>query len=72
MPGVDWVIQIKNIGDVVPDDGSTAQNFAKIGLSADTEKELYRLLDKVQRTMIVLDENGNNLIKQNVPQELLD
>ena len=72
LPGVDWLIQIKNICDKVPDDGSTAQNFAKLGLSAETERELYHIMDNVQKTLIVLDEHGNNLIKKNVPQELLD
>ena len=71
IPGVDWVIQIKNIGDVVPDDGSTAENFAKLGLSADSEKQLYSIMDSVQKTLVVLDENGKNLIKHNVPRELL-
>ena len=64
-------IQIKNIGDKVPDDGSTAQNFAKLGLSAETEGELYHIMDSVQKTLTVLDDHGNNLIKKNVPQELL-
>ena len=58
--------------DVVPDDGSTAENFAKIGLSADSEKEIYHLMDAVQKTLVVLDDKGNNLIKQNVPAELLE
>ena len=71
LPGVDWLVQIKNIGDKVPDDGSTAQNFAKIGLSADNERDLYKLMDKIQKTLVVLDENGNNMIKNNVPEELL-
>ena len=71
LPGVDWLIQIKNIGDKVPDDGSTAQNFAKLGLSAETEKELYHIMDNVQNTLVVLDDQGSNLIKKNVPQELL-
>ena len=71
IPGVDWVIQIKNIGDVVPDDGSTAENFAKLGLSADSERQLYSIMDSVQKTLVVLDENGKNLIKHNVPRELL-
>ena len=72
MEGVDWIVQIKNLGDVVPDDGSTAENFAKIGLSANTEKEIYHLMDAVQKTLVVLDDKGNNLIKQNVPVELLE
>ena len=71
LPGVDWLIQIKNIGDKVPDDGSTAQNFAKLGLSAETEKELYHIMDNVQNTLVVLDDQGSNMIKKNVPQELL-
>lgn len=71
MKGVDWLIQIKNLGDIIPDDGSTAENFAKIGLSADNEKDIYRLMDAVQKTLAVLDEKGQNLIKKNVPAELL-
>ena len=71
LPGVDWIVQIKNLGDVVPADGSTAENFAKLGLSADTEDEIYHIMDAVQKTLVVLDEDGNNLIKQNVPAELL-
>ena len=51
---------------------STVENFAKIGLSADSEKEIYHLMDAVQKTLVVLDDKGNNLIKQNVPAELLE
>ena len=71
LPGVDWFVQIKNLNDVVPNDGSTAQNFAKIGLSANSEKELYRLMDKIQHTLEVIDENGNNLVRKNVPKEYI-
>ncbi len=71
MPGVDWFVQIKDIGDQIPADGSTAQNFAKIGLSAKTDRELYRLMDKIQHTLEVIDENGKNLVRKNVPAEYL-
>ena len=71
LPGVDWFIQIKNLNDVVPNDGSTAQNFAKIGLSATNEKDLYRLMDQIQHTLEVLDENGNNLVRKNVPENYI-
>ena len=71
LPGVDWFIQIKNLNDVVPNDGSTAQNFAKIGLSATSDKELYRLMDKIQHTLEVIDENGNNLVRKNIPMSYI-
>ena len=29
-------------------------------------------MDAVQKTLVVLDDKGNNLIKQNVPAELLE
>lgn len=69
LPGVDWFIQIKNINDLVPNDGSTAQNFAKIGLSAANEKDLYRLMNQIQHTLEVIDEDGNNLVRKNVPED---
>lgn len=70
-PGVDWFIQIKNKGDIVPADGSTAQNFAKIGLSGSDDRELYRMMDVIQNTLEIIDENGNNLVKKNIPREYL-
>ena len=72
MDGVDWFVQIKNLGDVVPSDGSTAQNFAKIGLSAKSDKELYRLMDRIQHTLEVIDENGSNLVRKNVPEAYIE
>lgn len=71
LPGVDWFIQIKNLGDVVPSDGSTAQNFAKIGLSADSDKALYQLMDQIQHILVVVDEQGKNMVRKNVPQEYI-
>lgn len=70
--GVDWILQIKNTGDIVPDNGSTECNYAKVGLSADSENELYRLMDKVQHTVEVIDADGSNLIRQNMPGGILE
>lgn len=70
--GVDWFIQIKNLNDLVPDDGSTAQNFAKIGLSAESDLELYRLMDQIQHTLEVIDENGANLVRMNIPRSYIE
>ena len=72
MTSVDWFVQIKSPGDIVPSDGSTAQNFAKIGLSAGSDKELYRLMDKIQHTMEIIDDNGNNLVRKNVPTTYIE
>lgn len=54
----------QNLGDIVPNDGSTAQNFAKIGLSEESDQKLYQLMDKIQHTLEVLDEKGNNLVRK--------
>lgn len=70
MPGVDWFLQLKDLGDVAPDDGSTARNFAKIGLSGEHRTELYRLIDRIQHTLVILDEYGNNMVIRNVPESL--
>jgi len=71
MNGVDWFLQLKDLTDVAPDDGSTARNFAKIGLSGDSRTEVYRLVDRIQHTLDIRDEHGNNMVIQNVPAELL-
>ena len=71
LQGVDWFVQIKNLGDIVPNDGSTAQNFAKIGLSEESDQKLYQLMDKIQHTLEVLDEKGNNLVRKNISKEYL-
>ena len=71
MTGVDWFLQLKDIGDIAPDDGSTARNFAKIGLSGNSRAEVYRLVDRIQHTLAVNDENGSNMVIRNVPKELL-
>ena len=72
MAGVDWIVQQKDIGDFAPDDGSTARNFAKIGLSGGSRAEVYRLIDKIQRSLVIRDENGKNMVIQNVPKELME
>ena len=71
IPGVLWSVMIKTVGDTVPQDGSTAINFAKIGMTGNTLRDLYRTMDRVQHTLVAEDENGNNLIKQNIPPEYL-
>lgn len=72
LKGVDWIVQQKDIGDVAPDDGSTARNYAKIGLSGESRPEVYRLVDRIQHTLIILDEHGNNMVIQNVPRTLME
>lgn len=69
--GVDWFLQLKDIGDIAPDDGSTARNFAKIGLSGSNRRDLYNIIDTIQHTLEILDEHGNNMVIQNVPVELM-
>lgn len=71
MEGVDWFLQLKDVGDRAPDDGSTARNFAKIGICGKTRGELYKLIDLVQHTIHVFDEQYNDMVICNVPQELL-
>ena len=71
MDHVDWFLQLKDIGDTAPDNGSTARNFAKIGISGNSRTELYRLIDRIQHTLQILDEHGNNMVICNVPEELM-
>lgn len=71
IPGVDWYIPLKSVGDRIPDDGSTAQNFAKIGIYADSDRELYRIMDRIQHTLKVYDTEGKNLVRINIPKEYL-
>ena len=72
MRGVDWFLQLKDLNDTAPDDGSTARNFAKIGLSGENRTEVYRLVDRIQHTLDIRDENGNNMVIRNVPKVLLE
>ncbi len=67
LPGVDWFIQLKNIGDGVVADGSTARNFAKIGLSGANRRELYNLMDQIQSTLDIKDQDGNDMVIHNIP-----
>lgn len=71
-PGVDWFLQLKDIGDRAPDDGSTGRNFAKIGISGNSRKELYHLIDTIQKTLIIRDEFGDNMVICNVPDFYLE
>ena len=71
MPGVDWYIPLKQLGDTVVADGSTARNFCKIGISGKTRTEVYQIIDRIQHTLDIQDENGNNLVIKNVPKGLL-
>lgn len=72
IPGVKWIVPLKNIGDVVPVTGSTECNFAKLGLSSDSVQGLYRIMDKVQTTIKVISPEGENLIRHNMPKGVLD
>lgn len=67
LPGVDWFIQLKNVGETIVEDGSTARNFAKIGLSGDNRRELYILMDQIQSILQVEDESGRDMVIHNIP-----
>ena len=70
LDNVDWLIPLKQLGDNVVADGSTARNFCKIGLSGATRKELYIQMDRIQKMLDIRDENGENMVIRNVPQKL--
>ena len=67
LSGVEWFIQLKDIGDRVLADGSTARNFAKIGLSGSSRKELYRLMDHIQNLLEIRNVDGTDMVIHNVP-----
>ena len=67
LKGVKWFIQLKSIGDEIVADGSTARNFAKIGLSGNNRRELYILMDRIQNILSIIDQQGEDMILHNIP-----
>lgn len=57
----------KEIGTEIKPDGSMIQMYGKITLSADTREELLQRMRKFQKEMWVLDEKGENMVIQSMP-----
>lgn len=52
----------KNVGDVVRSTGTVGQVFAFVHFTFEDEAELRRMIRTIQKTVRILDENGENLL----------
>ena len=62
MPGVVQFYQLKEIGDEITSEGTTAEAFAYIMLAASSKDTLKTLINKIKASLHVNDEQKNNMI----------
>ena len=71
LPGVIQFYQLKEVGTTLTSNGTTAQVFAYILITADTAEDLKKLILDIEGLITVEDENGNNLLLPMInPEEL--
>ena len=61
-PGVLNITQFNHIGDDIVRDGSLSQVCLRMHLMKDTVEDLAKLVDDVNATLHILDENGNDMM----------
>lgn len=71
LEGVIKFYQLKEVGTKLTSDGTTAQVFAYIIISAPTPSELKVLIKRIKRHIKVEDENGNNMLLPMINPETL-
>jgi len=62
--GIEWVLQLKQKGDLIPSDGSTSQYFAKVGIRGKNRDNLFKIMEQIQKSVKILDPMGNNMARQ--------
>lgn len=70
MKNVIAVPEIKKIGDVIISTGTVSQTFTYIHFVFDSIEECKAIIDKIHRTVKVLDRNGNNLVEKKLDFDL--
>ena len=71
LPGVIQFYQLKEVGTTLTSNGTTAQVFAYILITADTAEDLKKLIIDIEGLITVEDESGNNLLLPMInPEEL--
>lgn len=54
-------------GTIIKPDGSMIQMYGKVTFSADTRQELLQKIRDIQSNLIILDENGRNMVIKSMP-----
>ncbi len=62
MKDIVFVATAKNVGTTIKQTGSFAQTYALVHFVFDTQDELIYMIDTIHKTLIVLDENDENMI----------
>lgn len=71
--GVSKIVAVNNVGDVIDESaiGTLRQLLTRIYLVADTLDELKNKINKIQETLVVYDENGENMILEKFDTNIL-
>lgn len=62
IPEVIHLIQMKNVGDMIGADGTSAQKVISLHLKLKNRDDLSRIMDDIQRKFHFYDEEGNDLM----------
>lgn len=71
--GVSKIVSVNNVGDVIDESaiGTLRQLLTRIYLVADTLDELKSKINKIQETLVVYDENGEDMILEKFDTNIL-
>lgn len=72
LPGVIEFYQMKEVNTELNSEGTTAQVFAYIIISADSSSDLKNLINTIESSLVVEDEHGNNMILPMLEPERLN
>lgn len=62
IPGINKVVPVHSEGDEIEDIGTLKQLLARVFFTAETLEELKEKINKIQETLSVVDENGDEMI----------
>lgn len=57
------VIYAKKKGDIIKPSGNLSQNFAFLHFVFNTEEDFQEIIHRISKKTVVIDENGNNMIR---------
>jgi hypothetical protein len=62
LPGVEEIVPVHKEGDIVDKEGTLEQILVRIFLTADSKYSLATVIDQIQNTLQVTDENGQDML----------
>jgi biotin carboxylase len=62
LPGVKEIVPVHKEGDIIDKEGTLEQILVRIFLTADSKYSLATVIDQIQNTLQVTDENGQNML----------